>query len=665
MIKYLLISFLFLVSCTGQLNDPRYTVTNGGNLAPPPVLQMNNLKGGDYVKGGSIYSVRFTVTDALGFNSNRLEYSKDNGDTWQIMISATAQSASAFPSSSGVETTFDWAVPSEPTCTSPSLTSDSNQYKIRIFASGRPDAQIALQTSPTVFTVDSCAASLAADQFFSGTQDKGFIQFTINGIVDAYNLSPIKAVCIKANSTSAPVSTDPCWRSLKALRVSSSSAPSAVTVNYFAGFTSNTFNFYLWTMDQAENISTMTSNSGASLVDSTGTDYINSLVRNCTPLSKCSSSISQVLTANTTTVGSGFIAKSGTPDLASSQSVIDPKFFVMSANGTLIYRDAITNAIMKINLLTETVATTLIANAVTSVDGNESTARVSKPARLGFDFDENLYILDNNTIRKVTFTTDTVFNVTTIVGGGIDSTTQLLTNPLDLQISNFDLTTAQGANQYWYNTFEVLQNGQVYFAASEPQQILDPVFASRSQIKIFDPTAVNKIRSVDFSGTGVQGDSSQSLLNFVPFSNFGLILNLTTQAVQGFTTRLCEAIGTCNSIASTTFNSAGTSLGASGHAFLPSQWSNANYFNSRKGELYNSNSYDARLLKFNTSTLNWDNKLGTGSIAVSYCADGASALSCAIRLWDSFVGYNDQIYFIDNGRLRFIDLDGRVKTLTQ
>lgn len=657
--KYFLLLLLTIsfFSCSAKINDPSTIATKSGNLALSPVLKIYNLQGGDFIKGGSSYPVRFSVTDAIGFNSSRLEYSKNNGASWQLMISATGQNSLAFPTISGDESIFNWAVPVESACTNPILLSDSNQYLIRITSSGRPDAQASTQFSLSTFTVDSCAPKFAATQFVTGTQDKGFIQFNISGLTDSYSLSPIKAVCIKANSSSAPLASDSCWRSLKSLRINSSPTPSTITINYFAGFISSTFDFYAWSMDQAENISVSTVTEA--------TDRLQSVIRNCIPSTKCSIAITQTLTANNSTIGSGLITKMGSPSLASVQNVIDPKLFIISANGTFIYRDAITKAIMKLNLLTDNMATVLIANAVTSVDGNQSVARVSNPARLSFDFDENLIILDNDKIRKVTFSSDTIFNVTTIAGGGLDSLSQQILNPLSLQILNFDKLTATGANQYWYGTFEVMQSGKIYFSNADPSQVLDSSFINRSQLKIFDPNAVYKINSVDFTGIGVQGSPAQTLTTAVPYSNFGLIIDLTNSAVQKITTRLCEAIGTCTNHSSVSFSADGISVGSSGHALLPSQWSNANNFNSRRGELYNANADDAKLLKYNTSTLNWDAKLGTGIYPGSFCTDSTSALSCAVRLWDAFVGYNDQIYFIDNGRLRFIDLDGKVKTITQ
>jgi len=417
-------------------------------------------------------------------------------------------------------------------------------------------------------------------------------------------------------------------------------------------------------MDQAENISTLT-NAG---VGTEATDLLASVVRNCTPASKCAMPvISAGLTARvSTTATPGFSAKTGGPSLVSTQTMIDPKYFIVTANGTLIYRDATSKSILKINLLNDLVTSSLIAAAAAIVDGDQTVARVFNPTRLAMDAEENLYIFDDNRIRKVVFTSDTTFQISTVVGSGADSTTQLLTNPLDLQIPAFDLATAGGASAYWYSTFEVLQNGQIYFSPADPQQILNPVSVGHAQIKFYDPQAsVYKLSSINLSGTGVQGNSAQALTSLVPFSNFGLILNSVTSAVQKITTRLCEATGTCANHSSVTFNSNGVSLGGSGHAFLPSQWSNANYFNSKKGDLYSANAYEARLSKFNTGTLNWDDILGTANYGTSFCADGTSALSCDVRLWDAFIGYNNQTFFIDNGRLRFIDTDGRVKTLLQ
>lgn len=657
-----IISSLFFISlfysCSGQLDDPRYVESiGGGNSALSPVLQIHNLQGSEFVQGGQIKNVRFTVTDALGFNSNRLEYSNDNGVTWTLMTSATGQSALTFATVSGVESEFDWAVPEEPNCSAGSLTSDSSSYKIRIYASGRPDAPITLRESAATFTVDSCAPVLTNGQFSTSTQSRGYLQFLIQDIADAFSLSPIRAVCLKKNNSTKPTAQDPCWRSLKSLRVTPDITPAPLTVQYFAGFNSATFNFYLWAMDQAENISDLSSTENV--------DQLTSVVRDCSPASECTVPlISASLTAHVDNSLSSFVVKTGAPDSLSVQTMIDPNYFVISANGTMYFRNSTTGSISKINLLSDSSVTELIPQG-SQTDGNQDTAEVLNPSRLAMDFEENLYILDFDRIRKVEFTTESTFVVTTVVGGGSDSTTSSLRDPLSLEISPLDRTTANGASSYWYSTFQVLPTGAIYFSASNPQNILDPGTVGHSQLKFYDPEALNKVTSIDFSGTGVLGNSSQDVTNLVLFSNFGLVIDLTTSSLSRFIGRFCEAIGTCASQTSITFSNEAESVGATGQAALASQWSNGSYFNSRRGDLYHINAYEGQFQKYNSLTFNWDLKLGTGTYASSFCADGTSALSCDLRLWDAYVGHNDQIYFIDFGRLRFVDSDGKVRTLLQ
>lgn len=642
---------LFLVGCSAEIKDPSFVTNGNGSLKPGPVVQLYSVQSKEYIKGGSSYPFKFKVTDSLGFNANRLEYSRDNGNTWDLMVSSTGQSAEVFPSLSGQMATFNWAVPAEPNCAAASLVSDSTQYKFRITSTGRQDSYPTTVGTSVLATVDSCAPKLAAGQFQISGHDKGFINFTIGGIQDAYSLSPVKAVCIKRNST-APGDTDSCWRSLSALRVAQTPTPATINLKYFAGFTAFSSSYSLWVMDMAKNITTLQSDT---------TDYIANYNRNCGTPTACALSITQAMTAYTNTTGSAIVTKTG-----DGVSVLDPSYFVITSQGHLIYRDATTHTIKRINLLTDTSASTLIAYNAAPVDGDQSTARVANPARIALDFDENLYILDQNRIRKVVFTSDSQFTVSTIVGSGGDSISSTLTNPLDLQITSYDRATVNGANLYWYGTFNVLQSGKIYFSSTNPQQALDAALPNYASLKVFDPAGVEyKVSTHTFSGFGVHGDSGKETKNLVPYSNFGLMLDALNQAVSYVTTRLCESVGTCSTHDSSVFNiTTGLSLGPSGHLPNPSLWSNGYYFNSRQGDLYHITTASGEIKRANRIGLVWNVIAGTGSVGSGFCVNGTSAQSCAIRLWDSYVGNNDFVYFIDHGRLRFVDIDGRVQTIT-
>ena len=75
------------------------------------------------------------------------------------------------------------------------------------------------------------------------------------------------------------------------------------------------------------------------------------------------------------------------------------------------------------------------------------------------------------------------------------------------------------------------------------------------------------------------------------------------------------------------------------------------------------NRYEGLVKRHNGTT--WQTVLGKGSTAYpgSLCADATTRTNCDINLWDTFVGMNERIYFIDNGRIRFVDLlNGRVYT---
>jgi hypothetical protein len=68
--------------------------------------------------------------------------------------------------------------------------------------------------------------------------------------------------------------------------------------------------------------------------------------------------------------------------------------------------------------------------------------------------------------------------------------------------------------------------------------------------------------------------------------------------------------------------------------------------------------------KLNKSTNAWDQILGSGTGAGTGCTNGMLATSgaCTITLYDVYVGKNDVLYFVDSGKVRFIE-SGVVRTL--
>lgn len=632
-----------MYSCTGHISDPQYSSEGDKFPGISPKIEIDSLKTKEYIKGGSVYNFKFKVTDPIGVNSSKLEYSRDGGSTWQPMLSATNQDGVNFPTTSGEYYIYNWAVPQEPSCQVAQLASDSSQFVVRVTSSGRPDAEKAVLSTVAQATVDSCSPTLSANSFSVGIKQKGFINFSLSNINDAFLLSPIKSICIKMANI-APTINDSCWTSLPALRTVQSPTVANVNIPFFLGFAASTNDFYIWASDFAGNISEMTATASK--------DILSSVSRNCP--SECSLSINSVtMTANVTTVGSGYIDKTDSP---AGPVMSDPKYFVVTSNGLFIYRDAISNSIKMINLQQDTAPSTLVANSATIVDGNQSVATVKAPARLAMDSDENLYIYDYDRIRKLTFITNTTYNLQTIVGSGV-STDSSIQNALDLKIEAADRTTSVGSNMYWYSTFEVLNDGRIYFSSANP-------LTSAASLRIYNGSNSSQISSLSLTGLGVSGDSQIDTTALYLYSNVGMQFDSITNQLTNLVSRFCLNSAACTTQYSSTFLAPnGQTVGSAYQLNLPSIWSNGQYFNSSIKQLYHLNAYTGAVFKLNTINNSWDRILGTTVYPSSFCNDSTSANSCAVRLWDSQVLQNDRLFFIDQGRLRFVDADGRVKTI--
>ena len=67
------------------------------------------------------------------------------------------------------------------------------------------------------------------------------------------------------------------------------------------------------------------------------------------------------------------------------------------------------------------------------------------------------------------------------------------------------------------------------------------------------------------------------------------------------------------------------------------------------------------IFKYNSVTNSWDRILGTG--IKGQCADGTAALSCNVEVTDAFINSQNQVFFIDRGRVRIIDDTGKILTI--
>lgn len=645
-------AFSLFAGCNTKISDPVSKTESQLMDGIPPVTVMNNLSGGQYVQGGSTQSILFTVTDALGFDANMVEYSRDNGTSWILATSASGASALYYPSLSGEVAAFDWLVPQEPDCAAAAKTSDSDQYLIRITSTGRPDAVSATVQSAAVFTVDSCAPILATSGFTNlEIYNHGFAKVQLSNISDIFSLSPISEICVKLTTTT-PTATDACWTRVEAFSITASANITSIPIPYFLGYIADTFTLSVWGRDAAGNTTTLISTAAT---DTLSIAYACNLgpgaSNNCTHLAYAT------LACYSDTNTFAALAKTDEPANPvapnnGNRKVLDPGLFVVTSDGVIYARDKVAG-IVKLDLLANTSSTLIGVNAA-SVDGNIDVAKVKQAMRLALDSKENLIIYDYDRIRRVNLHASTP-NVETLVGGGAspDTVSDTLTDATNLGITYHD-------NLIWYATFAVLPNDYIVFNSEDPNAALG---AAGMRLRIYQPDQTNKIVSVRFTGTGVYGNSSQAITGLYPYGAMGVKYDKTTEAITNYYARLCDSGTTCNPQTAALFN--GTAVATMGSPETPSSWSNGAYIISRSGDLWAANAYAGEVRKLNTLTNTWELMLGAGQ--GTGCADGtlATSFACTINLWDAYIAANDVLYFIDAGKVRFVDSLGRVRTVVQ
>lgn len=661
-----LFSVMFFAGCNNTLQDPVSPVSYSPPMnGQPPVVVIESLRGGEYVKGGTLYQIHMVITDpSLETNSSTIEYSRDNGTTWTLALSSTGQNASDFATYSGQDTVFNWSVPRETNCYSSSLASDGRYYRLRVITRGRPDAFATVNVSPGAFTVDSCVPVITNTNFAhaNGSLSAGFSTISLSDITDRFSLSPIKDICIKYIVTTTPTDNDPCWLNVNSFGVTPAQASLAnLNIPVFFGFnTLTSMTAVLWARDYALNQTelTMVASSPTGVV---GTDLTPVFSRTCSGANCAGVTISGGVVSSQVVVNSATVLQKSDAPVSpynSNMSLLDPQMFVVNSAGIVYLRDK-TRGIVKIDPVSGT-QTVLIPISGASTDGLLATATVKKPLRLALDSNENLIVFDYDRIRRINLNLAVgAQTIETIVGGGTDAsgTVKVATN---LQINYHD-------NILWYGTFQVLPNNWIVFNSENPQNKLNnpilPDQSDRFRLRVYRPEKSDQIVSIKLSGTGVDVDPNLSVNDLWPYGGVAVSYDTANKDISKIYTRLCDTSANCTLHSLGVFNKSGVAI--SSPVAVPDYYSNNNLMVSRSGGLYSMNRFQGFVRQHNGSV--WQTVLGRGvdQNPAGLCANGTSRTSCDINLWDAYVGPNDRLYFIDNGTLRFVDtLNGRVYTLT-
>lgn len=273
--------------------------------------------------------------------------------------------------------------------------------------------------------------------------------------------------------------------------------------------------------------------------------------------------------------------------------------------------------------------------------GNALNATFRSLGRITKDYDDNILIWDFDRIRKIN-TATTPWTITTLFGGGADSSDGALGLSANITSSNNDVLTPT-------------PNGRVYFYKG-------------LNIWYYDPADLKVKLYLTLSGSGTDDMLSfRATLDNVacPGSNSLVAFNNTNSAITKILRRISSSPSASCGSASATFPYYNTNFNlGTGVAEAPhppqSVWSSVK-FTGLDGNIYELEQGRSRLKKYNIGTNAFTTVIGTGT--VGRCADGTPATSCNVVVMSAFVTELGKIYFIDLGVLRTIDTSGNIQTV--
>lgn len=350
-----------------------------------------------------------------------------------------------------------------------------------------------------------------------------------------------------------------------------------------------------------------------------------------------------------------------------SQPDIDS--FIILDDGTFIFRDMI-RGLLKVDattgLLTSLIPTT---GSSTGDGGSISAATLNNPYKIALDYQNRVLIWDNDRIRRIDFSTNTI---STLIGGGsqtsdnVVSATQVNINPAA------GLTNQWEGEQYRsrYSPLVVLPNGDIYFQSENWQwDYLGQRF------RVYHPGAGNEIQSIYPSGVGTSFGNTLNI-NLGTIYDLRLSFDPVTSAVENLYVTIANVWGR-NSFRKTgvigdeyemsildpiTYAPVSTNPADHVPALTSGQccetW--AYRITGMDGKLYALTGNYGTLQKYNSTTKTWSTIIGSG---IGSCADGTVATSCPNKITAAFIDKKGKVYFMDDGQLRTVTSAGKVATI--
>lgn len=257
------------------------------------------------------------------------------------------------------------------------------------------------------------------------------------------------------------------------------------------------------------------------------------------------------------------------------------------------------------------------------------------------DYNDNILLWDFDRIRKIN-TSTTPWTITTLFGGGADSSDGALGLSASITSSNNDTLTPT-------------PNGKIYFYKGLEIWYYDPTDLKVKKYKSLSGTGTGDMLSFRATLDNVACPGSNSL---IAFNNISSAITKIIRRASSSPSALCGSTAVTLPYYNTNFN---LSTGVAEAPHPPQSFWSSIKFTGLDGNIYELEQGRSRLKKYSVGTNTFTTVIGTGT--VGRCIDGTAATLCNAVVMSAFVTELGKVYFIDLGVLRTIDSAGNIQTI--
>jgi hypothetical protein len=369
--------------------------------------------------------------------------------------------------------------------------------------------------------------------------------------------------------------------------------------------------------------------------------------------------------AGNTDIGTNASASSGILKIRQDPALYaDPQSLVVTSDGTIFFKD-FERGIMRISPDDGLFKILIKKTGTMSGDGGTTDqATVCNPQKIALDYKERLLIYDCKAIRRVDFSRDPNGQIDTLIGGGTKSNSEMIAR--DMLLGNSSYTA-------YYGGMHPLPNGDIIFldqnliSACNHVATPDPCPATPRYFWRYSGSD-GIVRRTEISGTGLSNGATLTTDDVSKYHihALGFSFDPSNSKILITLARMAKLNVSGNSYYSAVILPSGV-IDRANVINSPFQTDFTEYiFPARSGELFTmSRNFQAGLYRYDEAAKNWFLILGKADKTKSrgYCIDGTLAADCAVDLSDAFVTDQNIVYFVDNGLIRVIDEQGKVKTL--